>query len=87
MSELSIRTPGSCRCAPVPDGEPRGVLVRIDGEPGETEYGVSITCAACGRIVWIEEDAELVGDEIPMVLTCARDAAGRISYELAEAPA
>lgn len=71
------------RTAPLP------VLVRIDSEPYEDVYCVSITCAQCRHPLFVERTSEVTADELPMTLTMTTvvvDGQDEVRYELASRP-
>jgi hypothetical protein len=79
VNDLAFKSIGQCLC---PKAGPQDVLVRIDGEPDESEYCVSITCARCRRPWFLEKTAEVVADEIPMTLKRTIEDDGQICYDL-----
>lgn len=67
------------RTAPLP------VLVRIDSEPSEDVYCVSLTCAQCHNPLFVERTSEVTADELSMTLTmttAAVDGQDEVRYEL-----
>lgn len=61
------------------------VTVRIDGDPGAVDSTVSITCITCYGPVFVERDAAVEAESIPMRLDRKTDDDGLVYTLRAEA--